>query len=53
MYSNIPHDYGIKALIHVPEDSHFKVFADSNNFQFNDENDLQGLGIAMGTKMAS
>ena len=53
MYSNIPYDYGIKALVHVPEDSHFKTLTDSNNFQFNDENDLQGLGIAMGTKMAS
>ena len=64
LYSNIPHDDGIKACDHFMSEGGKSQEARSvisklinlvltkNNFQFNDENYLQVLGTAMGTRMA-
>jgi hypothetical protein len=64
LYSNIPHNDGIKAcqyylnqrtgqqhsvkdILHLIE-----IVLTKNNFQFGDDNYIQNLGTAMGTKMA-
>ena len=64
LYSNIPHSDGIKICDHFMSEGGKSQEARSvisklinpvltkNNFQFNDENYLQVLGTAMGTKMA-
>ena len=64
LYSNIPHDDDIKACDHSMSEGGKSQEARSgisklinrvltkNNFQFNGENYLQGLGTAMGTRMA-
>ena len=64
LYSNIPHDDGIKACDHFMTEGGKSQEARSviselinlvltkNNFQFNGENYLQVLGTAMGTRMA-
>ena len=64
LYSNIPHDDGIKACDHfMSEDGKSQqarlvisklitLVLTKNNFQFNGENYLQVLGTALGTRMA-
>ena len=64
LYSNIPHDDGVKACDHFMTEGGKSQEARSvisklinlvltkNNFQFNGENYLQVLGTAMGTRMA-
>lgn len=64
LYSNIPHDDGIRACDHFMAEggksqetrtaisSLIKLVLTKNNFQFNDVNYLQVFGTAMGTKMA-
>ena len=63
LYSNIPHDDGIKAFDHLMSEMGksqagsvisklINLVLTKNNFQFNGENYLQVLGTAMGTRMA-
>ena len=64
LYSNISHGDGIKACDHFMSEGGksqeavsvieklINLVVTKNNFQFNDENYLKGLGTAMGTKMA-
>ena len=65
LYSNIPHDDGIKACEHflnsepnncgISTESlceHISTVLTKNHFQFNGDNYLQTMGCAMGTKMS-
>ena len=65
LYSNIPHEYGIKACEHFlnSEPNNCGISTESlcelistvltkNHFQFNGDNYLQTMGCAMGTKMS-